>query len=142
MQYFIIKNNHGQAIRFKLYTDAAPLTSAAFIKTLPFTRIFYHAKISGQEIWIDNAPSLDIIQENASVFASPGEIVIGPMNPSRNKIVNCIGIFYGEGKLLDCGNIFGKVFEEDLPLLQQLGDSIWKQGTQELHFSIMNENGR
>jgi hypothetical protein len=120
-----------------MYHDAAPLTAAAFIKALPFKRTFFHARISGQEIWIDDAPKLDVQQENVSVFTEPGEIVIGSVKPSRNKIAGFMGIFYGEGKLLDGGNIFGKVFEEDMPLLVTLGDAIWRQGAQELVFEVL-----
>ncbi len=45
-----------------------------------------------------------------------------------------MGIFYGEGKLVDCGNIFGKVMDDDLALLKDPGEKIWKQGEQELGF--------
>ena len=134
MSTFIIKTQNDETIRFRYYTSEAPLTTAAFEKTLPFSRIFFHARVSGEEIWIDDAPALDIIQENASVFAQPGEIVIAPLKPARNRIIHCMGIFYGEGKLVDCGNIFGKVVDEDLPLLKKLGDSIWRQGAQVLVF--------
>src|SRR5687767_6946781 len=134
MNGFLIRTKDNQTIQFMCYDDAAPITSAAFLKVLPFSRIFLHARVSGQEIWIEDAPSLDIIQENSSVFAEPGEIVIGPVLPARNKIANCMGIFYGEGRLLDGGNIFGKVFEEDLNLLKTLGDSIWRNGAHELNF--------
>ena len=134
MKGFQIKTSTGQTIRFNYYLDAARQTSEAFEKALPFTKTFFHARVSGFEIWIDDAPKLDIPQENSSVFAEPGEIVIGPMNPARNKIVGCIGIFYGEGKLVDCGNIFGKVFDEDIPILKSLGDEIWRHGAQELTF--------
>lgn len=137
MEGFIMRTKDNQVIRARLYLDVAPQTAAAFLQTLPFERLFFHARISGQEIWIDNAPSLDVIQENASVFMEPGEIVIGPKGPSRNKVCNCMGIFYGEGKGLDCSNIFAKVYEEDMPLLKQLGDSIWRNGAQELRFEIM-----
>jgi Protein of unknown function (DUF3830) len=133
MKDFIISTPDNQSIHFRLYVDA-PLTIAAFANALPFSAIFFHARISGEEIWTAEGPGLDVIQENASVFAEPGEIVIGQVKPGRNKISNCIGIFYGDGKLLDCGNIFAKVFEEDLPLLKSLGDKIWKQGAQELAF--------
>lgn len=134
MTGFSISTKDNQTIRFRFYNDKAPLTAEAFSKTLPFSKTFFHAKISGQEIWIDNAPLLDIIQENSSVFAQPGEIVIGPIKPSRNKVAGCIGIFYGEGKLLDGANIFGKVYDEDLPSLKILGENIWKLGAQELIF--------
>jgi Protein of unknown function (DUF3830) len=134
MTDFTIRTQDNQTIRFRLYNDAAPLTSEAFSKTLPFSRTFFHAKVSGQDIWIDNAPSLDILQENSSVFSEPGEIVIGPLKPARNKVAGLMGIFYGKGKLIDGGNIFGKVFDEDLALLKTLGEKIWKQGAQELKF--------
>lgn len=136
MTSFQIKTIEGKTIRFNLYADDAPVTSAAFLKVLPFSAVFYHARVSGEEIWISDAPVLDILQENCSVFAEEGEIVIGVKKPTRNKVVGCIGIFYGKGQLLDCGNIFGKVRAEDLPILKELGDKIWRQGGQELWFDV------
>jgi hypothetical protein len=134
MTGFVIKTQEQKTIRFRYYNEEAPITSKAFASLLPFTRTFYHARVSGQEIWIDNTPPLDIIQENASVFTEPGEVVFGPLKPLRAKTSNCMGIYYGEGKGLDCCNIFAKVFDEDAELLRQLGDKIWKQGAQEVSF--------
>jgi hypothetical protein len=134
MTGFIIKTAEGETIRFECYDEDAPITVAVFLSLLPFTRTFLHARVSGQEIWINDAPELDIIQENASVFTVPGEVVYGPLKPKRTKTSNCMGIYYGEGKGLDCCNIFAKVFDEDMHLLQSLGDQIWKQGTQEITF--------
>ena len=134
MTGFLIRTKDNQVVRFQFYQTAAPITSAAFIKILPFAEFFFHAKISGQEIWIDNAPPLDIIQENVSVFTEPGEIAIGPTNPTRNKIAGCMGIFYGEGKLLDAGNIFEKVLEEDMSLLKTLGESVLAQWSSKIVF--------
>ena len=132
MTGFVIKTNDNKIIRFRYYEEESPKTVSAFSNILPFSRIFFHAKFSGQEFWIDNAPELDIIQENSSVFTVPGEIVIGPLKPVRNKTAKCLGIYYGEGKGLDSCNIFGKVFDEDLDLLRELGNTIWKHGMQEL----------
>lgn len=134
MKGFFITTKDHQKIRFSFYEDAAPLTCAAFANLLPFTRAFLQARVSGQEIWVDNAHEIDVIQENASVFTEPGEIVLGPLYPARNKIAKCIGIYYGEGRGLDCGNIFGKVFAEDFGLLRIVGDRIWRQGAEELTF--------
>ena len=100
MSSFIIRTEDDQTIRFQLYIDVAPITSAAFIKTLPFSRTFIHARVSGQEIWTDDGVNLDIIQENSSVFTVPGEIVSGPLKPSQtlfrvftkqNKFFNAVG---------------------------------------------------
>ncbi len=137
MTGFIIKTNTNTTIRFRFYLDAAPVTAVAFVKTLPFTKIFFHARVSGQEIWTDDAPELDIIQENSSIFTQPGEVVIGPLKPARTKTSKCMGIYYGEGKGLDSCNIFGKVYDEDLPLLKALGETTWRNGAQDLSFDIL-----
>src|SRR5580704_10093206 len=134
MTAFTVKTIDNEIIRFKFYYEAAPVTVSAFIALLPFKRTFMHARISGQEIWIDNAIELDIIQENASVFTEPGEVVYGPLKPLRTKTSNCMGIYYGEGRGLDCCNIFARVFDDDIALLKELGESIWKRGTQDLIF--------
>lgn len=125
-------------IRFRCYTAEAAQSVAAFEKVLPFSLAFYHARTSGQEVWVANAFTFDVAQENASVFTQPGEMVLGPMKPTRAPAMNgSLGIYYGEGKGLDAANIFAKVFDEDLPLLQALGEQIWKQGEQVLRFEKM-----
>jgi hypothetical protein len=134
MKGFIVKKQGFEPIRFTYYIDDAPVTAKAFADSLPFTQTFMHARVSGQEVWTDNAPELDIIQENASVFTIPGEVVIGPSRPVRVSTRHAMGIYYGEGKGLDSCNIFAKVVAEDMQLLQQLGNSIWKNGVAELRF--------
>lgn len=130
MKGFKITTQDNQSIRFEYYLHDAPVTAKAFSSILPFTRTFIHARVSGQEIWIDDVPRLNIIQENASVFTEVGEVVFGPSKPVRTKTANCMGIYYGEGKGLDCCNIFAKVVDEDLSILQELGNKIWKEGKQ------------
>ncbi len=137
MTGFQITTSDNQVIRFEFYLDTAPVTSKAFLDILPFTRTFYHARVSGQEIWIDDVPKLDIIQENASVFTEPGEVVFGPTKPTRTKTANFFGIYYGEGKGLDACNIFARVIEGDKQKLVELGSSIWKKGSLELTISAI-----
>jgi hypothetical protein len=64
------------------------------------------------------------------VCTEVAEEVFGPSKPERTKTANCMGIYYGEGKGLDCCNIFAKVVDEDLSILQELGNKIWKEGKQ------------
>lgn len=54
---FTVKTNDGVTIRFKYYSEA-PVTSKAFNESLPFIKTFFHAKVSGEEIWTDKAPAL------------------------------------------------------------------------------------
>ncbi len=139
MTGFKIVTQNGEEIKFEFYRDVAPVTSTAFQSILPFTRTFNHARVSGQEIWIDDVPNLDIIQENASVFTEPGEVVFGPAKPSRAKTANCFGIYYGDGKGLDACNIFAKVVDMDKQKLIDLGNDIWKNGSQELTLSLIDK---
>jgi hypothetical protein len=136
---FKIKAKNGTEIRFAYYLNDAPVSSEAFNNILPFKRNFLHAMISGQEIWFNNLSPVDIIQENASVFTKPGEVVLGPAKPARVKTANCFGIYYGEGKGLDAANIFAKVVDEDFGKLKQLGEAIRMYGTQELEFLSYEE---
>ncbi len=139
MTGFKIVTKEGAEIHFECYLGEAPVTSKAFQEILPFTRVFYHARVSGLEIWIDDVPALDIIQENASVFAKPGEVVVGPSKPTRVKTANCFGIYYGKGKGLDAANIFARVIDADLKKLEELGNRIWKDGPQELRIEALKE---
>ncbi len=139
MEGFQLLTPDKKIIRFLYYKNVTPETVKAFEANLPFKRILFHAKFSGFEIWTDDSPKLDIPQENVSIYAEPGEIAIGPLFPDRNKISGCIGIFYGEGRLLDGGNIFGKVIEEDFELLKELGDSIWKKGGHLIRFETLDQ---
>ena len=139
MKGFIIRLSPNEVIRFHFYHNEAPVTAEAFAASLPFSRSFMHARVSGQEIWTDDAPEWHIIQENASVFTEPGEVVLGPVMPLRSKTRKAIGIYYGEGRGLDAGNIFGRVFDEDLPRLKILGEQIWKQGIQTISFEKNEE---
>lgn len=137
MTGFKIITSGNLEIKFELYIESAPITSKTFLSTLPFTRLFHHARVSGHEIWIDDVPLLDIIQENASVFTEPGEVVFGPAKPIRTKTANCFGIYYGDGKGLDACNIFAKVVDSDKQKLIDLGNTIWKNGSQELTISVI-----
>jgi len=131
---FKVRTSRGLIIIFDLYAREAPATSDAFLNSLPFSAVFDHAKISGQEIWSGNCPPFNISQENSSLFALPGEIALGPIQPARNKITGLMGIFYGTGQLMDSGNIFGCNTKADRDKLSELGNTIWTTGSQELHF--------
>ena len=134
---FRIRTRDGHLIRFRYYEDDAPITSRAFHALLPFTRTYFHARTSGHEFWTDEAPTLNIIQENASVFCLPGEAGISPILPKRLRTAGMMGIYYGEGRGLDATNIFAKVIDDDFEILLELGNQIWKSGEQPLIFESL-----
>ncbi len=134
MKGFEIHSQDDLIIRFSYYHEQAPKTVQAFHQSLPFTQDFIHAMVSGKEFWTDEAPKLDILQENATVFVEPGEVVIGPMEPKRAKTAGCMGIYYGQGKGLDACNVFAKVKPIDQAKLEILGRQILESGRIDLEF--------
>ena len=125
----------GTEIRFKLYTNDAPVTCDAFVKILPIDVTLIHARTSGEEIWTPDGPALQIGLENATINIESGEIGIAPVHP-RNKISKCLVISYGQAKLFDCANIFGHVLKEDESSLKELGNKIWTEGKQTVKLKI------
>jgi hypothetical protein len=124
-----LKTSEGVEIRFRLYQREAPATFEALAAMLPLELTLLHARTSGEEIWTADGPSLNIPAENATVNIESGEIGIGPDHP-RNKIARCVVISYGQAKLFDYANIFGRVVEEDDDKLKALGNKIWTEGKQ------------
>jgi hypothetical protein len=125
----------GTEIKFKLYTDNAPVTCGALVKILPIEVTLLHARTSGEEIWTPDGPELQIGLENATTNIESGEIGIAPVHP-RNKISKCLVISYGQAKLFDCANIFGQVLKEDESNLKELGNKIWIEGKQTVKLKI------
>lgn len=128
-------NREESRLRFQYYLEEAPLTVKAFRDHLPFSLELLHARFSGNEIWSPTAPALDVIQENATIYTRPGEVVIGPISPKRVKTAGCMGIYYGEGKGLDACNVFARIVDEDAELLRQVGEEIWREGGRTIRFS-------
>jgi hypothetical protein len=135
MAVLSLRTLNGTEIKFRLYSDEAPLTCDAFTKILPLEITLLHARTSGEEIWTPDGPELKIAIENATVNIESGEIGIGPMHP-RNKIAKCLVISYGQAKLFDYANIFGQVVTADVDKLKDLGNKIWTEGKQSVYLTI------
>lgn len=135
MKHLILITPNEKSIRFKLYESEAPVTCKEFTKIIPFEAKAVQARMAGEEIWIPEGPELKIPQENATVHLEPGELGFAPVHP-RNEVARSIAILYGEAQLHDCVNVFGKVFEEDMKLLKELGEQIWLEGSRTLRFEL------
>ena len=136
MTGFLIKTSYNDILRFKFYLDKAPLTCAAFLKALPFSRSLIHPGFLRKEIWTGKGPDVNILPENVFVLMEPGEIAIGAITPHDTRTSKQLGICYGQAKPIESCNIFGKVFEDDLQLLKVLGQTIWRYGELNLSFEI------
>lgn len=135
MTTLTLRTSSGTEIKFELYKNDAPVTCNALTKLLPIEITLLHARTSGEEIWTPDGPALTIALENATSNIEAGEIGIAPVHP-RNKISKCLVISYGQAKLFDCANIFGRVTKEDEGALKELGNKIWTEGKQTVRLQV------
>src|SRR4051794_37056249 len=83
MKGFTVTTKNKDVIQFAYYSEAAPVTVAAFDEQLPFTRTFFHARVSGQECWIDNAPPAGK-KKAVSSYISPIPMVLHCILSNQN----------------------------------------------------------
>ena len=84
MTGFKLVTKDGVEIHFKFYLDEAPVTCKAFHEDPSFHQGVLSCPCLGHgDSESTTYRALDIIQENASVFAEPGEVVVGPSRPTR-----------------------------------------------------------
>lgn len=133
MSSFVLRTPQGRRLKFQLYDRDAPLTCKALSKAMPFTARAVQAREAGEEIWIPKGPRLRIAQENATARLRFGEIGYAPPH-RRSEIRQSMAIVYGEAKLWDCVNVFGRVASEDRNALKKLGEQIWLKGARVLRF--------
>src|SRR5688572_21261613 len=101
MASFSINLDNDMTIRFQCYVEDAPVTSTAFLSFMPLAKMFSPVLVTGLALWFDDRPPVDLIQEDASLFPKPGDVVSGPSIPSRPLRGRCFRIGSGACKGLD-----------------------------------------
>lgn len=78
------------AARFE--SAAAPRTSAAFERLLPFTNRLVHVRWSGEAVWVPLGDlELGLPAENATSYPAPGQILLYPGGFSETEILIAYG---------------------------------------------------
>ena len=118
--------------------DAAPLTTAAFEKLLPFQNKIVHVRWSGEAVWVPLGDTTIIEQfENHTCHPSRGDILLYPGGFSETEIL----IAYGSASFASkmgalAGNHFLTIVE-GRENLYELGNMVLWQGAQDILFEAM-----
>jgi hypothetical protein len=119
--------------------ERAPLTSAAFLKVLPFESKLVQARWSGEAAWIPLGDlDLQVPHENATSHPAPGEILFHPPGLSECEILFPYGgpIFRSKvGQL--AGNHFLTV-TGSRDQLMEVGRMVLWQGAQDISFRLQS----
>ena len=91
----------------------APKTIEAILSVLPLKMEFVQARFAGEEIWSPKPLKIKLQKENSSRILLPGEIGFAPFVKS-NKVAGALAIVYGEAKLSDYVNVFGRARGKNL----------------------------
>ena len=132
-----IKITVGKEFNFiaRFEEKAAPKTTAAFRKLLPYTQKLVHCRWSGEGCWIPLGEfKLDVGWENHTSHPAPGEILWYPGGYSETELIFAYGDVMFASKLGQlAGNHFLTVIQgaEQLP---EMGRRVLYQGAQEIRF--------
>ena len=119
----------------RLEQKAAPKTTAAFRKMLPFTDHLIHARWSGEAMWIPMGDRrLEVGSENATSHPAPGQLLFYPGGTSEMEILFPYGSVLFASKVGQlAGNHFATI-GEGLEHLAELGHRTLYTGAQDVAF--------
>jgi hypothetical protein len=135
----IVRIAAGQDFSFeaRFEQEAAPATTAAFRRMLPYRNRIIHVRWSGEACWIPmGAFEVGIGFENATSYPSPGQILLYPGCVSETEILIGYGAVHFASKAGTlAGNHFLTITSEP-GLLRKLGELTLWQGAQPISFEI------
>ena len=119
----------------QLQIEAAPLTCAAFLKSLPWSSECIHVRWSGEGVWLPLG-DLDygVGYENHTSHPAPGHMILYPGGISETEILLAYG---GVSFASKVGQLAGNHFltiVEGLENLHALGRLTLMKGAQPIHF--------
>lgn len=139
---------YGAAVRVELQWDAAPRTCAAVWDALPIVKPVFHGRRSGQELFFLADPFENPGPENERLALEAGDVAFAYMPPSwtddheeytrDERGLFDIAVIYGPDALMRgpdapvAVNRFGRVVEDDLAELAEIGTRLWLEGCENI----------
>ncbi len=122
----------------RLEMEAAPLTCAAFLKSLPWSSECIHVRWSGEAVWLPLG-DLDygVGYENHTSFPAPGQMILYPGGLSETEILLAYGGVRFASKV---GQLAGNHFltiVEGMENIHPLGRLTLMKGAQPIRFEVM-----
>lgn len=137
----------GAAVRVELLWDDAPRTCAAIWSALPIVKPAFHARRSGQELFLLADPFEHPGPENERLKVAAGDVLFAHMPPSwtddhedytrSDQGLFDIAVIYGADALIRGpeapveGNLFGRV-TDDLSALAEICTRMWREGCEDI----------
>ncbi|PSH63316.1 hypothetical protein CU102_23890 [Phyllobacterium brassicacearum] len=123
----------GLSFRAKLLVNENPDVIEQVLAQLPLQSVLGHVVVSGEAIWMPTR--IVHIGRNNMVQRHPGAVYL--YAPGQT-----ICLTYGRITESATVNKFAEVFEEDLPILRQLGELVYEQTIAQPRRSIIEINVR
>ena len=128
----------GSVFLAQFENEAAPATTAAFRKMLPYQNRIIHVRWSGEACWIPMGDyELGVGYENATSYPAPGHVLLYPGGVSETELLIGYGAAHFASK---AGTLAGNHFLtiiEGLAALRPLGRKTLWEGAQDIAFEII-----
>ncbi len=117
------------------FEEAAPATTAAIQRMLPYTTRIIHVRWSGEACWIPMGEhDAGVGFENATSYPAPGQILLYPGGVSETEILIAYGCVHFASK---AGTLAGNhvlTVADNLDALTRLGKMTLWEGAQDIMF--------
>jgi len=124
----------------KLEKKLAPLTCAAFEKSMPFTGKLVHVRWSGEGVWIPLGDmDFGVNYENHTSHPAPGQVILYPGGISETEILLAYGGVDFSSKM---GQLAGNHFitlQSGVDNLMTLGNTVLWEGAQDVRFDYFTQ---
>jgi hypothetical protein len=117
------------SFRVKLMPEDNPDVVEQVLAQLPIQSVLGHVVISGEAIWVPTR--IVHLGRSNMVKRTPGAVYL--YAPGQT-----ICMTYGDITESALVNKFGQVFDEDLPVLQRLGQHVWEKTVAQPRKSVVN----
>jgi hypothetical protein len=136
----VIISAKGLSFPARFEERAAPATTAAFRRLLPYRNRIIHVRWSGEACWIPMGDfDLGLAPENATAYPAPGQVLIYPGGVSETEILIAYGPTHFASK---AGTLAGNhvlTITEGLDALATLGRRVLWEGAQDISFELVVE---
>ncbi len=127
----------------RLETKVAPMTCAAFVRSLPFRSRLVHVRWSGEAVWIPlGNHNFGVGYENHTSYPAPGQIILYPGGISETEILLAYGsVLFASTMGQLAGNHFLTIIS-GVENLAELGRTVLWKGAQDIIFEAENATDR
>ena len=134
----------GEQLTADFLKDRVKQTTECVVSAAPLKATVYQARWSGREIFSAIALPKKPPRENQTIRAAKGDVIYFCEWPGSYDFTGfeAIGMFYGNEIVREWRgdspvNVFARIDSSQFPLLETIGERVWRKGGEAIMFSVI-----